>query len=708
MSSSLPPFEPLPPASSEPEGAPTPEASVTPPGTPVFAPVHLPPVPPPVDASAAAATDPVADAPVTPQVAAPDAERTDLHADTAADIAADVAEPDGQMDRMRAFRMPVFVGVGLGLVAFAILVATRSDLRAAPGVALQPSDAAAAVAPLRPPDPNEPYTFAGLDIHPDRLHRQYLGGAFSGADADTPTARDFRWRLDMYRKAYGQDDNYTIRVFDDRDGRILDVQSLEGARGAFELPGGGTNWDAINSQRRLLSTQLRDKWEARGVPRAAIVIRWGYADQTREARERDNRYVAYEVNLARRLGLSVLATEIGTVETFNQDQLVSPVGARSRFQMMPDIMRMFDVEQYALPLAMGGTVQVREELHPLLAMEPSLMLVRAYANAVGHELPGISAYHTGPGNLFKLYREYLRAHPGLQNTRGKHVSDAYMWGVTDGFERVDEVSSFGPQSRVYLLKAYGALRATENQVVDPDESFRGERVQIRAGQTVTLAQILDALAPHQRRLEWGPADSGSLYQRFRELNPHIQLPLGGGSDVPSIGNLRLTASAGNVPVRFFLPLGATAVLQRVGLNVIGEATPFDGRTYLLAEGEQTPTDRAYAALVEDTGRFGFTRANASRLNVLHDRMQALAEQNPNSRYRQTQAKIIRIHRSVWRTAGFRDLMATTETLLSVNPLVNLSRQPIALGSRDSAAARRRTPITPITPRPPRIEDTVQY
>lgn len=628
----------------------------------------------------------------------------------AADIAADVADPSGHIRSFRVLGLPVLLLVGLGLVGFAVLAATRIDLRGTPAaVAVTPGDASAAVSGVRPPDPDEPYTFAGLDIHPDRLHREYLGGAFSGTDAQSPTARDFRWRLDMYRRAYGEDDNYTVRAYDERDGRMLDVLTLEGARGAFTLPGGGTDWDAVNLQRRALSTQLRTKWTARGVPLDALVIRWGYRDQTEEARDRDERYVAYEVNLARRLGLSVLATEIGTVETFNQDRLVSSAGARSRFQMMPDILRMFDVEQYALPVAAGGTVAVHEELHPLLAMEPSLMLVRAYANAVGHELPGISAYHTGPGNLFKLYREFLRANPGLQHVRGKHVSDAYMWGVTEGFDRVDAVSSFGPQSRVYLLKAYGALRATENRVIDPTASFRGERVRLRPGQSLGLSQVLAALAPHGRRLDWGPADSGSLYMRFREMNPHIALPLSGGDDVPAIGDLRLGASAGNTPVRFFLPLGATDVLRRAGLDAIGESVPFNGITFLVGRDERTPTDRQYDELVADVGRFGFTRANAARLRTLHDRMQSLATQHPDSRYRQTQAKIIRIHNSVWRTAGFNDLVATTETLFSLNPLVQMGRQPLALAAPDSAPPpRRRDSIAPIPPLPPRIEDTVQY
>ncbi len=613
-----------------------------------------------------------------------------LAADSASDIADDVAHPDGQLARVRRVYVPVALAM-LGLVAFAILAATRSDLRAAPADGLMPSDATAAITPPRPPGPDEPYTFAGLDIHPDRLHRDYFAGAFSGQAARAGAGADFRWRLDMYRRAYGEDGNLAIRVYDERDGRVLDVQSVD----AGMLPEG--DWDAANLARRVLSETLRLKWMAQGIPREFLTIRWGYRDQTQEARDRDERFVPYEVNLARRLGLSVLATEIGTVETFNQDRLVSSAGARSRYQMMPDILRMFDIAQYMLPVASGGAVEVREEWHPLLSMEPSLMLVRAYTNAVGHELPGISAYHTGPGNLFALYREYLRAHPGLRNVRGRHVSDAYMWGVTEGFERVDAVSSFGPQSRVYVLKAYGALRATENRLVDPDQAFRGERVQIRPGQSIALSQLLAALDPHARRLDWGPVRVGSFYDRFRQINPHITLPISAGTDVPAIGDVRLSARSGEAPVRFFLPLGATAVLREAGLDVVGEMLPFDGTTFLLAEGERTQADRDYDALVEDVGRFGFTRANAARLESLYERMQTLALQNPGSRYRQTQAKIIRIHRSIWRTSGFRDLVATTEALFSADPLVRMGREP-------TAAA----PIAAPAPDADPAEDAVQY
>ena len=599
-----------------------------------------------------------------------------------------------RVSRPGVLRTVVLSALSLGIVGAGVVAAASTSFSGAD--AGQPSLVDTTATAARAPAPGEPYTFASLDIHPDRLFRGYFAGAFTGDDAQAGVGADFRWRLDMYRKAYGVDDNFTIRVLDDRTGQTLQTVTLQAARDRFRA-GGQAEWDAVNRERASATAQLRAKWLAYGIPRDKIVIRWGYRDQTLGARDRDARYVPYEVNLARRLGLSLLATEIGTVETFNQDQLVSSAGARSRYQMMPDVLRRFNVEQYTLPTAGGQAVQVKEELNPLLAMEPSLMFVRAYANSVGHELPGISAYHTGPGNIFTLYREYLRAFPGLTRAQGKHVSDAYMWGVTDGFQRVDAVSSFGDQSRAYVLKAYGALRATENLTVDPDQAARGELVRLRPGATVTLDGLLTALAPHTERLDWGPARGASMYEKFRDLNPHMGLPLG-LSGVPASGNVRFASAVGSVPVRFFLPLGATDVLRRVGLDVVGTVQRFDQTTYLPEDGDVTALDREYMALVEETGRFGFTRANKARLDRIAAQMQDAARRDPGSRYRQTQAEIARIHQGVWRTRAFDELVATTETLFSMNPLVRLGRDPVA--SVDPAPTPVPTaPMAPIAPQP---------
>jgi len=245
---------------------------------------------------------------------------------------------------------------------------------------------------------------------------------------------------------------------------------------------------------------------------------------------------------------------------------------------------------------------------------------------------------------------------------------------------------------------------THSLLVDPDDTFRGELVRIRPGATVTLSQILTALEPHERRLDWGPAQGTTMYEKFRDMNPHIALPLAPGGGVPASGDLRLSASAGNKPIRFFLPEGAASVLRRVGLDVIGDVETFDQRTYLLDESERTATDRAYEQLVRDAGQFGFTRTTQRRFEQIYQQLQTLAEQHPDSRYRQTQAKVARIHRSVWQTAGFRSLVATTETLLSVDPRVNMGREPVASAAPDSAPPRARPTVDPLPARPPRLPE----
>lgn len=580
--------------------------------------------------------------------------------------------------------IPLFL-VGVVVFLVAIVVLSHSLARSVSGQ----NDAASQEIDIEhagssPVVAGDPYTISSLDIHPDRLFAQFFGGVFSQNGDEANSDDDFRWRLEMYERTYGVDDNFTIRVYDERNGEMLEVYTLRDLKAIYDATG-TIDWEEVDFPNRQTHTaRLRDKWEARGIPRADIVVRWGRANQSLESRDRDEPFIQYEINLARRLGLSLLATEIGTVETFNQDQLVSSAGARSRYQLMPDNLRLFDVEQYMIPTVSGRFVSVREENHPLLAMEPSMMLVRAYSNAVGHELPGISAYHTGPGNIFRLYQAYLRAHAARPPLNG-HVSDAYMWGVTDGFERVYAQSSFGPESRAYVMKAYGALRATEHRLVDPSRMVRVDRVQVRHGDLITLERILTVLGGNNS-VNWGADTEGlSLYERFRRINPHIDLPRDERGVIPIDGDLRFTATADGEPLRFFLPYGAVGILRRVGYDVFDNVFEFNEETYLVEESEITRTDRRYELLVQRIGRFGFTEANKYDLNEVAAQLEALAQRNP-TRYRQTQARVARIHRSIWNTSAFRDLAGTAETLLSIVPNRRALERELAIA--DSLAAAR--------------------
>ncbi len=580
--------------------------------------------------------------------------------------------------------LALFCLVALGLFVF---VVTRSDLVAQVPPPPGPDEATEEVAAEVEDTliPKGPFTLSALDVHPDRIYAPYLSGAFiqsSDSSATNVTLDDFRAQLEIYQQRQGVDDNFSIRVLDNRTAKTLEVFTLRAQRDRFEETG-DANWDHIDQARKVATRQLVQKWAARGVPKASVAIRWGRANQVAEARARELPTIEYEIRYARQLGLSLLATEIGTVETFNQDWMVSPVGARSRYQMMPDILELFDINTYTLP-AQAGTVQVREELNPLLAMQSAFLLLRGYANAVGHEIPGISSYHTGPGNIFHLYQTFLRSNAGTTDLASKNVIDAYMWGVTDGFERVRKQSSFGPYSRAYVLQAYGSLRAVENKEIDPAQTIKAEMVALKAGQTITLEALLNALQPHDARLNWGlGSGDANLYQRFRLLNPQLDLPSSGGDgpvSVPAAGNVTFSRLSGGKRVRFFLPYGASEVLHRIGTTALDDNALFlfDDTAFAdpARDGTQTPYDRAYAQLVEDIGTFGFTGSNQRKLEALYTKMQELAKENP-TQYRVAQAKIITIHRRTWMTQAFRELSGTVANVLG-------SRATASTGSAASA------------------------
>lgn len=506
------------------------------------------------------------------------------------------------------------------------------------------------------------FTFRDLELHPDLLFQPYVAGAFVG-ESSAPIARvikDFRQLLELYQQRQGVDDNFTVRVVDNRSGALLELYSLESLRDHYRETG-SANWDQIDRLRREHTRRLVDKYAARGLPRTAVTVKWGRANQVREARERDLPYLEYEVRLARYLGLSLLATEIGTVETFNQDWLVSSVGARSRYQMMPSVLRREGIRHYSLRSAGGNAISVFEEWHPLLTMEPAMVFLRGYANSVGHEIPGISAYHAGPANIFNIYRKYLTEARHLISPSST-VLDAYAWGVTTGFESVSDGSSFGEHSRGYVPSNYGALRATDTLAVDTSMTMRAELVQVAPGKQAFLSQLLRALEKHESTLGWPRQTVGkSPYHRFRFLNPHIALPDAPDSaDVPVSGDIRFVASVDGADVRFFLPLGASTALEAEGLDVLDddEMRRFDHATYADPNrGEKTMYDRLYDDLVGDISQFGFTRTNRAQLFELANRFAELERSNP-SHYRQVQNDVIQTHKGVWQWGQWETLAHT--------------------------------------------------
>lgn len=536
--------------------------------------------------------------------------------------------------------------------------------------------------------PAIPLTYAEMDIHPDILFSPYLAGpilADDKGDAQVRMIEQFRDLLGVYIQRQGIDDNFTVRVLDGRNGETVEVYELTAQRRTFDETG-SANWGAIDDIRRRETNRLVTKWSDRGIPRPDIVVRWGRANQVAEARERNQPFVEHEMNLARMLGLSLLPTKLATVETFNQDRLVSSVGARSRYQMMPYILRQRSINRYSLRAASGANVQVFEEWHPLLTLEPAFITLRGYINSVGHEIPGISAYHTGPGNIYMVYRTFLN---NMRQSIGENttVADAYLWAVTEGFDRVSSGTSFKTYSRGYVPSMYGILKALDDSPIDTTQTYHAERVQVRTGLSIHLSEILDILEADdmfmaQNRWLEDYRDSGNqLYQQFRDLNPHIQLPaLSGESDITPAADVRFIRSAENSPVRFFLPIGASDALERAGRNVIDRERMFvfnrDTFGYP-ARSEVTTYDRQYEELVAEIGRFGFTNQNRARLLRLRTQFESMAEANP-THYRMMQRDIIRVHAQIWQSGPWNrlaaDVAATTGfQRVAAEPPVELDR-----------------------------------
>ncbi|PSQ98367.1 MAG: hypothetical protein BRD48_07520 [Bacteroidetes bacterium QS_9_68_14] len=546
------------------------------------------------------------------------------------------------------------------------------------------------------------FTFAQLTGHPDEALAPYFSGAIasSGQDSTDRAAliRAFRDLADQYVKRYGKDDNFSMRVSSGgKKDTLLEVFAFEEEREEYVEAGRPVDydWGRINQMRRTKTRDLVDKWVARGVPEDPIRVKWGMADITRGARVRDEPFVEYEVRLARYLGKSLLMTEIGTKETFNQDDLVSSVDAKSRYQLMPSLLSAYGINRYRLSTSAGNSILVAEEQHPLITMEPSFKHATASINAMGHEIPGISAYHTGVNNI---YNEVLVKF--LENGQdyifpGLTTADAYIWGVTIGFPIVSRNSSFGDFSRTYVPGAYGALKAAEETVIDTSQTMLADRMSLAEGQSISLSDLLTTIAENSSGLHWNAPDSLSLYQRFRQMNKHFHLPAGPDArpdsgqavavGVPERGNVEITATVQGKPVRFFLPPGARALLKSNGhAGLIDESSVFQFNHDTYADpgsGMRTKYDRQYDQLVSKIRRFGFTEENRQQLKDLSETFEQLAVSEP-THYRRTMADIINKHLRFWQYPGWGNVQQATRAVLGRNPVEPQDPQQIPTGPVD--------------------------
>lgn len=527
------------------------------------------------------------------------------------------------------------------------------------------------------------FSFADLTSHPDNRLQPYFTGAVAGAGdtkGRTDLIRQFRNLTDRFIKRMGVDDNFSMRIFDGRTDTLLEVVTLEEERQKYIEAGRPFeyNWARIDALRRQKTREVVDKWVARGIPQEPIRVKWGMATKTQEARRREARFIEYEVRLARFFGKSLLMTEIGTKETFNQDELVSPVNAKSRYQMMPSLLAGYGIHRYRLPTAAGNQVLVAEEHHPLITMEPAFKHAAASINAMGHEIPGISAYHTGVNNIYNhILVKFLR-HGQEYISPGVTTADAYLWGVTEGFPIVSRNSTFGDFSREYVAAAYGALKAMEEATIDTSQTMLADRVQLRDGKSILLNELLTTLAEHgDGALHWNMPDSLSLYERFRRMNKHFHLPAGPDASgdsvvvgVPERGNVRLTATAQGQDVRFFLPPGARGILKKNGYpDLIDESAVFEFNhdTYPdPGEGLKTQWDRQYDQLISEIRHFGFTEENRQVLKQLTQKFEELAS-GESSHYREAMYDVIAKHRQFWRYPGWEKVSRTAQAVLGRVP-----------------------------------------
>lgn len=568
------------------------------------------------------------------------------------------AEPEDTSDHMgRDVGLATFFGLTVLLV---VLVATGyagtvEDQLApqSPTIDITPRSVGTSLEEAIAEDDSLSFLVTSLNSHPAVVFRPYFGGSalVSESDGAPSLLEQFRDFIEVYIERQAGDDNFTIRVVDGRNGDVLEVVTLDELREAYEETGEADWLGTIDEARRAETRRLVDKWEERGIPREPILVKWGRATQVAQAQERNRPFIEHEVRLTRFLDLSLLATQISTVETFNNDTWVSSAGARSRYQMMPFLLRQNLIASYPITTTGGNRMTVREEWHPLITMPHAFRIVRGYANAVGHEIPGISAYHTGPGNINRVYREFIQ-HADDRRVQGSTVMDAYMWAVTEGYEHMSDRTSFGPFSRGYVAATYGSLRAMDDQPVDTSQTMLAERVQLRSGTRITLEEVLDALEERRDGLHHNyPGEEATMYEVFRWLNPHIPLPE--TRELTPQGNLRIVPISGGDPVRFFLPLGGVRALEAAGHDVVDpqHTFRFAHDAWAPTDAEETEWDREYREIVDAARSFEFTDALRRQLFRLADRFEELADENPTD-YRKSQLEVIQMHERLWRSEIF--------------------------------------------------------
>lgn len=477
-------------------------------------------------------------------------------------------------------------------------------------------------------------------MHPDSLYPAWKESAHHGE-----RGKAFNNLLALYRWRQATDDNYTLRVVDGRTDSVLVVRRLTPTQ-LIQIPSDPSRrseWEQIDRLRREETRSLVDDFEVRGIPRRDIIVKWGRASEVQQAQQRDRPFDPYELEWASHFSLSLLATEISTVETFNDDRLVSSAGARSRYQFMPDLIERFGLSSFVVPTQGGSGVRVRPYEHPLHIMEPAMITMRAYSNAVGHEIPGLSAYHSGPFNIFAIYRAYL-SDPSITAQQSISPLDAYIWGITSGFETVSQQTSFKNMSRGYVPALYGSLYL--KPVPDFEhEAFRGIEIAWE-GETTYLSTLLKRITDST-----ATSDHAAFVRTFKRINTHIAWYDAEASSIDPREDLVVRRD--ERPLTFFLPIHGNNDIPILpeGINVIRRIAPESVRPTMVP----LPVDLAYMDLVQEVTRFDVSLDTRTRLIDMLDEARELYAQFPTA-YRYQQLMIMSLHEQIWRSDHFERLV----------------------------------------------------
>lgn len=492
-------------------------------------------------------------------------------------------------------------------------------------------------------DPDSLFTLTRFAaMHPDSLYPAWKESA-----QHTERGQAFNNLLTLYRWRQATDDNYTLRVVDGRTDSVLLVRRLMPTQ-LTQLPtdpSQRSEWEQVDRLRRTETRALVDDFEVRGIPRRDIIVKWGRASEVQQAQQRDRPFDPYELEWASHFGLSLLATEISTVETFNDDRLVSSVGARSRYQFMPDLIERFGLSSFVVPTRRGSGLRIRPYEHPLHIMEPAMITMRAYSNAVGHEIPGLSAYHSGPYNIFAIYRAYL-SDDAIAAQQTISPLDAYIWGITAGFETVSQRTSFRNMSRGYVPALYGSLYMKPAPNFE-HEAFRGIEITWQ-GESTYISDVLNRISDAT-----ATADHGAFIRTFKRLNTHIPWRNAQTTTIDPTEDLVLGRDTR--PLTFFLPMHADSGTPNLpdGVTVIKRVEPENVRPTVVP----LPVDLAYQDLIQEVSTFDVSLDTRTRLVAMVGEARELYAQFPTA-YRYQQLMIMSLHEQIWRSDHFERLVAS--------------------------------------------------